>query len=171
MKMKTRKTIRKIVSLVLAVMMMTSAFAFTASAAENNKSLFATLSDSMTKAYVNAIAEPTPEHPLTYSYKATLTAYDALGRTVDDFRDPTYSYPPYKYAMLDFYTSKDAYEGGAEPVASYVLVNDDNGKYHATYEDTFSKKPPATLYWVVRPQANVIFYPSSGTASAQLVTD
>lgn len=169
--MKTRKTIRKIVSLVLAVMMMASAFAFTASAAENNKSLFATLSDSMTKAYVNAIAEPTPEHPLTYSYKATLTAYDALGRTVDDFRDPTYSYPPYKYAMLDFYTSKDAYEGGAEPVASYVLVNDDNGKYHATYEDTFSKKPPATLYWVVRPQANVIFYPSSGTASAQLVTD
>lgn len=151
--MKARKTIRKIVSLVLAVMMMASAFAFTASAAENNNtSLFSAFSDAL----VSATATPTPETPLRYSYKAQFTAHDPYGRVVG----------PYVY--VKFYISKDAYEKGAEPIDTEGGWSDGEGGYRITYSDVFSEKPPTTLYWVVSPQTNVIFRNNSGYASAQL---
>ena len=152
--MKTRKTIRKIVSLVLAVMMMASAFAFTASAAETkNTSLLSAFSDAL----VSATADPTPETPLEYSYKAQFYAKDVLGRVVDsgDF-------------TVSFYLSKEAYDQGAEPIFSGRAYNNKNGKYVLTYSDAFSQKPPHSLYWVVRPETNIIFTPNSGTAYAQL---
>lgn len=160
MKMKTRKTIRKIVSLVLAVMMMASAFAFTASAAETkNTSLLSTFSDAL----VTATAQPTPETPLEYSYKAQFYAKDVLGRVVESGYTGCQS-----RFTVSFYLSKEAYEQGAEPIFSDRAYNCKNGKYVLTYSDAFSQKPPRSLYWVVRPETNIIFTPNSGTAYAQL---
>lgn len=153
MKMKTRKIIRKIVSLVLAVMMMASAFAFTASAAETkNTSLLSAFSDAL----VSATAQPTPETPLRYSYKAKFSARDPYGRIVGP------------WTWVDFYISRDAYEKGAEPIASIEDGADGNGRYEVIYSDVFSQKPPQSLYWVIRPHTNVIYTPNSGYAYAQL---
>lgn len=153
MKMKTRKTIRKIVSLVLAVMMMASAFAFTASAAETkNTSLLSAFSDAL----VSATAEPTPQTPLRYSYKAQFTARDPYGRVVGP------------EAYVKFYISKDAYEKGAEPLDTESGWSDGQGGYRITYTDVFSQRPPQTLYWVVVPDTNVIYTPNAGYATAQL---
>ena len=161
MKMKTRKTIRKIVSLVLAVMMMASAFAFTANAAENNSQ---SLSEILAKSFAQATVVPTAENPLTYSYKAEFTARDVIGRVVTSDR----TWEDDSDFVVDFYLNKEAYDQGAQPVFSHTAYFDGNGKYHLIYSDTFSQKPPATLYWVVEPYADVYFSPSHGTASAQL---
>lgn len=165
MKMKTRKTIRKIVSLVLAVMMMASAFAFTASAAETNNSsssLTSIFLDSLSKSVRTATAEPTPEHPLQYSYKAQFSATDPYGRLAT---------PHYGYGYsVDFYPSKEAYENGAEPIGEAGTWDTGYGEglYKATYSAVFNQTPPRTLYWVVEPETNVIFSPNAGYASAQL---
>lgn len=164
MKMKTRKTIRKIVSLVLAVIMMASAFAFTANATENNSQ---SLSEIFAKSFAQATAVPTPENPLTYSYKAQFTARDVIGRVVNS-TGRTGSATNESYFLVHFYLSKEAYDQGAEPVYSDFATFEGNGQYSLTYSDTFSQKPPATLYWVVEPYADVYFSPSHGTASAQL---
>lgn len=163
MKMKTRKTIRKIVSLVLAVMMMASAFAFTTSAAETkNTSLLSAFSDAL----VSATAQPTPQTPLKYSYKAKFSAADPYGRLIT-IREQngwkTYGFNVY------FYISKDAYEQGATPIGSAESYQiGDSGELAAVYSATFTSTPPRTLYWVVEPETNVIFTPNSGYANAQL---
>lgn len=155
------KPIRKALSLLFALVMVVSCFASTASAAEST-SLLGTLSDSFSKALVNATANPTPETPLTYSYTTpTIYCRDMYGR------------PSNRGTYVTFYISKEAYEKGAEPIytktvggyyADGMFVN---GKATITIEDLFSQKPPASLYFVVDPQPDTIYSPMNGYVYAQ----
>lgn len=157
----TGRGIRKVLSVLFALVIVGSCFACSASA-EESKSFLQTMSDSFNQALVTATANPTPQTPLTYSYTTTIYARDMYGRTSN--RETT----------VRFYASKEAYEKGAEPICTksissgwYGDTEFREGKATVTYTDLFSQKPPATLYFVVDPQPDTVYSPMSGTVYAQ----
>lgn len=175
------KPIRKALSLLFALVMMVGCFASTASAASFLDSLSDSInksmdqatdsmidsmnktSDSINRSIVTATANPTPETPLTYSYTVTIYAHDLYGRTSNT--DTTVS----------FYKDKDSYENGAPPIATSTSTyrywtgapSFNDGKCTFVYQDQFSQKPPASLYYVVTPQPDTIYSPMSGTVYVQ----
>lgn len=172
--MKQHKKVRGLVSLLMALVMTVSVLCCTASAASNSSSALSNaISQAITnsaKATSNAILtntlHPTPENPLQYSYTVKTTVSDPFGRAI--YID--YEYP---YTLwVDFYLSKAAYDAKQEPIASKHFHTDKNGQATIQYIDTFTKDPPATLYWRVRARTNTYFSPASGIVSPQIyVTD
>lgn len=146
-----KNKVRKLLSVLLAIMMMASCFAYTASAA----SLLETFSDSFSQALVTATANPTPETPLTYSYTMSFYAKDLYGR------------PSQRSTNVEFYLSEDDYKKGAQPLYIRGTQPNAQGKAGVEIHDVFVEKPPATLYFVIQPQPDTIYTPMSGTVYAQ----
>lgn len=119
-------------------------------------------SDSINRSIATANAQPSPEHPLTYTYKGTFYARDPYGRAV------SISDRIIERVFIDFYISKEAYENGADPIYTDDTGTDEAGKGTFQYTDVFQATPPASLYFVIRPHVDVTFSPSSGTVYAQL---
>lgn len=167
------KPIRKALSLLFALVMVVSCFVSTASAASFLDSLSDSInksmdqatdsmidsmnktSDSINRSIITATANPTPETPLTYSYSVTVYGHDLYGRAIG---------VPATY--VSFYISKDAYENGANPIDTERIIFP-YGKGEVQYRDVFSQKPPASLYYVVTPQADTVYTPMNGTVYAQ----
>ena len=171
--MKQHKKVRSLVSLLMALVMTVSVLCCTASAASNsNSALGDAISQAITnsaKATNNAILtntlHPTPENPLQYSYTVKTTVSDPFGRAINI----EYEYP---YTLwVDFYLSKAAFDAKQEPIASKSFYTNENGQATIQYIDTFTKDPPKSLYWRIRPRTNTFFTPASGTVTPQLYVD
>ena len=140
------KIIKKGLVIVLAIMLMTVNFACIANAAEG----------------------PSLSHPVKYAYIAKVYLTNNTGDYIDE------------EANIDiyFYLNKKSYKNGDKPyVAYHAQYNGEGrgeGEYYAAYVATYTKEPPASLYWVAKinflpdnPPIIDTVSPMSGTAQAQ----
>lgn len=175
--MKQHKKMRGILSLVMALLMMASVLCCTASAANNNSSA---LSQAISQGLANASKQtanviltstvhPSVDNPYQYAYTVRVTASDPYGRAV--YNDNYYRF------YMDFYTSQAAMKAGEKPIHTETFATRENGKAHqygredVSYIDTYVTDPPKSLYFKIRPVANVRFTPSEGTVTPMLYVE
>lgn len=165
------KKFRGILSICLALMMVFSVMCCSASAANNSNALSDAISKAITDssktattAVLTQTLHPTPENPLKYAYTIYVTASDPYGRAVRKYYVSDYAY-------MDFYATQADYKAGQRPIKTVHFGTDENGKGTVSYVETFTQDPPATLYFHVRPEANVRFTPASGTVRPMLYID